>query len=122
MADRKTSEWQPDESAVRTGGKVFPDGSVLELIRIPNGELSFLVWNGKSAKTAEQFVRRGETFAPLRMDPTILPWLQLPSKTMEFGSTRKLFAEISGLISRTQVDDGVAKALSFFVFATCLDN
>ena len=122
MADRKTSECQPDEPAVRTGGKVFSDGSVLELIRIPNGELNFLIWNGKSEKTAGQFVRRGEIFAPLRVDPTILPWLQLPSKTKEFGSTRKLFAEISGLISRTQVDDGVAKALSFFVFATWLDD
>ena len=66
MADRKTSECQSDESVMRTGGKVFSDGSILELIRIPNGELSFLIWNGKSAKTAEQFMRRGETFAPLR--------------------------------------------------------
>jgi len=122
VADRETSERQSDKPVVRTGGKVFSDGSLLELIRIPNGELSFLIWNGKSVRTAGQFVRRGETFAPLHVDPTILPWLQLPSKTKEFGSTRKLFAEISGLISRTQVDDGVAKALTFFVFATWLND
>ena len=94
---------------VHSGGKVFSDGSIVELIRIPNGELSFLIWNGKSAKTAAQFVCRGETFAPLRVDPTILPWLQLPSRTKEFGSTRKLFGEISGLISRTHVDDGIVE-------------
>ncbi len=122
MSDRKISERQSDKPVVHSGGEVFSDGSIVELIRIPNGELNFLIWNGKSEKTAGQFVRRGEIFAPLRVDPTILPWLQLPSKTKEFGSTRKLFGEISGLISRTQVDDGIAKALSFFVFATWLDD
>ena len=91
MADPKISERQSDKPMVRTSGKVFSDGSILELIRIPNGELNLLIWDGKSANTAGQFVRRGETFAPSRVDPTILPWLQLPSKTKEFGSTRKLF-------------------------------
>lgn len=83
---------------VRTSTKVFPDGSILELVRIPGGELNFLIWNEKSAKTAGQFVRQGETFAPLRIDATILRWLQLPSSTAEYGSTRKLFTEVSGWI------------------------
>ncbi|MGC1646415.1 MAG: hypothetical protein WA741_11340, partial [Candidatus Sulfotelmatobacter sp.] len=85
MSDRKISERQSDKPVVHSGGEVFSDGSIVELIRIPNGELNFLIWNGKSEKTAGQFVRRGEIFAPLRVDPTILPWLQLPSKTKEFG-------------------------------------
>ena len=120
MAGRKNSERRENQPVLRTGGKVFPDGSMLELIQIPNGELGFLSWNGKSAKTERQFVRHGETFAPLFVDPTILPWLQLPSNIAEYGSTRKLFTEICGLISRTQVDDGFAKAASFSVFATWL--
>jgi hypothetical protein len=118
MAGRRKSECREDQPVVRTSAKAFPDGSILELVRIPVGELNFLIWNGKSAKTAGQFVRQGETFAPLRIDPTILRWLQLPSGTAEYGSTRKLFTEISGLISRTQVGDGVVKAMSFCVFAT----
>jgi hypothetical protein len=118
MAGRKNSERHSDKPVVHTGGKVFPDGSMLELIQTPNGELSFLSWNGKSTKTAGKFVREGETFAPLRVDPTILHWLQLPSNTAEYGSTRKLFTEISDLISRTQLDDGVVKVASFSVFAT----
>jgi len=122
MADPKISERQSEKPMVRTSSRVFSDGSILELIRIPNGELNFLIWDEKSANTAGQFVWRGETFVPPRLDPTILPWLHLPSKTKEFGSTRKLFTEIYDLISRTQVDDGVAKALSFFVFATWLDD
>jgi hypothetical protein len=118
MADGKKSERRENQRVVRTGGKVFRDGSSLELIRIPNGELSLLTWNGKSSKTAAQFVQHGETFAPLRIDPTILHWLQLPSKTAEYGSTRKLFTEISDLISRTQADDCVVKMASFAVIAT----
>ncbi len=120
MAGRRKSERREGQPVVRTSDKVFPDGWLLELIRIPDGELNFLIWNGKSAKTAGQFVRQGETFAPLRVDPTILRWLQLPSNTAEYGSTRKLFTEISDLISRTQVGDGVVKAVSFSVFATWL--
>ncbi len=120
MAGRRKSERREGQPVVRTSDKVFPDGWLLELIRNPDGELNFLIWNGKSAKTAGQFVRQGETFAPLRVDPTILRWLQLPSNTAEYGSTRKLFTEISDLISRTQVGDGVVKAVSFSVFATWL--
>jgi hypothetical protein len=81
MAGRKKSERQSDRPVVRTGGKVFPDGSILELTRIPNGELNFLIWNGKSAKTARQFVQHDETFVPRRVDPAILRLLQLPSNT-----------------------------------------
>src|SRR5229473_3396117 len=121
MAGRRKSERREGQPVVRTSDKVFPDGWLLELIRIPDGELNFLIWNGKSAKTAGQFVRQGETFAPLRVDPTMLRSLQLPSNTAEYGSTRKLFTEISGLISRvTHVGDDVVQPLTFLVFATWL--
>jgi hypothetical protein len=118
MAGHKKSERESGKPVVHTGGKVFPDGSILEMIRIPNGEMRLLTWNGKSAKTAAQFVRHGETFAPLHLDPSISHWLQLPSDTVEYGSTRTLFTEISELISRTEVDDVVVKAASFTVFGT----
>ena len=118
MAGPRRPECRDDQPVVLTSTKAFPDGSMLELVRIPGYELNLLIWNGKSAETAGQFVRQGETFAPLRIEPTILRWLQLPSGTAEFGSTRKLFTEISDLISRTQVDDCVAKLVSYCVFAT----
>ena len=121
MTDRKISELHAGKRVVRTGGKVFSDRSMLELVRIPDGELQFLIWNGKSAKIAGHFARNGETFVPLRVDPTMLRSLQLPSNTAEYGSTRKLFTEISGLISRvTPVGDGVVQPLTFAVFATWL--
>jgi hypothetical protein len=100
MPDQKVSHQQADKPVVHTGGQVFSDGSVLELIQGPNGQLKLLSWDGKSAKTAGQFVRGEETFVPLRVDPVILRAMRLPSKIAKYGSTRKLFSEISGLISR----------------------
>lgn len=121
MADRKKSERRADKPAVRTAGKVFSNGSILDLVRISNCELNLLIWDGNSAKTAPHFVQHDETFVPLRVDPVILRSLQLPSETAEYGSTRKLFTEISSLISRvTHVGDGVVQPLTFFVFATWL--
>src|SRR6185437_7267049 len=106
---------------VRSSGKIFPDGSILELVRIPNGEINWLIWNGKSAETTAQFLRQGKIFVPLRIDPTILRSLQLPSNVAEYGSTRELFGKISGLISRvTQEADDVVQLVTFFVFATWL--
>jgi hypothetical protein len=47
--------------------------------------------------------------------------MRLPSRIAKYGSTRKLFTEISSLISRTtQAGGGVVLPLTFSVFATWL--
>ena len=108
-----------DKGVVLTGSKIFSDGSVLDLVRIPNGEINFVISDGKSAKTVPQFVRNGECHVPLRIDPTILHSMQLPSKTGEYGSTRELFNNISELIAQvTQARKDVTDLLTFFVFGT----
>jgi hypothetical protein len=121
MPDQEISSHQVDKPVVRISCRVFSDGSALELIQGPNCELKFLHWDGGSAKTAEQFVRGDETFVPLRVDPAVLRAMRLPGNIARYGSTRKLFSEISGLISwATQAGDGVVLPLTFFVFATWL--
>ena len=121
MRDQRVSNDQANKRVVHTGGEVFSDGSILELIRGPKCELNLLRWDGKSAKMAGQFVRGDETFVPMRVDPVILRSMRLPNSIEKYGSTRKLFTEISGLISQTtQAGDSVALPLTFFVFATWL--
>ncbi len=121
MPDQKVSDHHADRPVVQTGGQAFSDGSVLELIQGPNCELNLLSWDGESAKTAGQFVRGDETFVPLRVDPAILRAMRFPRNIAKYGSTRKLFTEISGLISQaTQAGDGVVLPLTFSVFATWL--
>lgn len=105
------------------GGQVFSDGSVLELVRGPNGELNLLSWDGKSAKTAENFVREGETYVPLRVDQGVLRCIRFPSSVPEYPSTRHLFTDIFNLISRTtQGGDRVVLPLTFFVLATWMSD
>jgi len=121
MGNYKQFERCDDKPVLHTAGEVFPDGSILELIRIPNGDPSFLIWSGKSAATAAQFVRHGETFIPPRLDATIRRALRLPSNTAEYGSTRELFVKISNLISRTtQEADDLVQLVTFFVLTTWL--
>ncbi|MGA8743926.1 MAG: hypothetical protein WB561_22225, partial [Terracidiphilus sp.] len=121
MPDEYVLYYQADKAMVHTGGEVFSDGSVLELIQGPKYALNLLSWDGRTAKTAEQFVRGDETFVPLCVDPSILRAMRLPSGIAKYGSTRELFTAISGLISRaTQAGDSVVLPLTFFVFATWL--
>jgi hypothetical protein len=123
MPDQKVSHPQADKPVVHTGGEVFSDGSVLELTQGPKRELNLLSWDGKSAKMAGQFVRGNETFVPLRADPAILRSMRLPSHAAKYGTTRKLFTEISGLIAQTtKAGDNVVLPLTFFVFATWLTD
>jgi hypothetical protein len=108
---------------VRTASKIFSDRSVLDLVRIPKGELGFVISDGKTVKTATQFVRNGERYVPLRIDPTILRSLRLPSKIAAYDSTRKLFNNISDLISQvTSARKDVVELLTFFVFSTWLSD
>ena len=112
---------QGNKAMTQTGGQVFSDGSALELIQGPTGELQLLSWDGKSSRIAAQFVRGDETFVPLHVDPALLRSMWLPSHILKYGSTRKLFAEISGLISQTtQAGESVVLPLTFYVFATWL--
>ncbi len=119
MKGGKKSGPRSDKSVSHTGDRVFPNGSILELVQISSGELNFLHWDGKAGKVAGQFVANDETLVPLRLDPTILRSMHLPSGVADYGSTRKLFTEISDLILRvTGMGDSVALPLTFFVLAT----
>lgn len=119
MSNYKKSQQHLDEPVLHSSGKIFPNGSISELVRIPSGEINFLIWDGTSAERATQFVLEGETFVPPRIDPAILRSLQLPSHVAEYGSTSELFAKISGLISQeTHEADDVAQLATFLVLAT----
>ncbi|HEX4001794.1 MAG TPA: hypothetical protein VHX36_04050 [Candidatus Acidoferrales bacterium] len=119
MADRTISQSKSDKPPVPTAGRAFADGSMLELVRIPGGDLNLLAWDGKSAKIAAQLAHNDGTYAPLSVDPVILRSMPLPSNVAKYGSTRELFIEISSLISRvTGAGDSFVHLLTFFTLAT----
>lgn len=117
MADHKVPQCNSGTPVVPTAGEVFSNGSILELVRIPTGELNLLLWDGKSANMAPQFVLHDHTFVPLGVH--LLRSMRLPSNIAEHESTRVLFTEISSLISRvTDAGDRFAQLVTFSVFAT----
>jgi len=121
MTCPKITEPDADKAVVRTSGKIFPDGSVLDLVRVPNGEINLVMWDRKCAKTATEFVRNGERYLPLRIGASIGRWLQLPHETADYNSTRELFTKISSLISQvTQAHRDVVDLITFLVFSTWL--
>jgi hypothetical protein len=123
MTDRKITGPCKDKIVIRTGGKIFSDGSILDLIRAPDCGITFAIWDGKCVKTASEFVRNGEHYVPLCIDPIIGRWLQLPRETADHGSTRELFIKISALISQvTQASKHVVDLLTYFVFSTWLSE
>ena len=102
-------------------GKIFADGSILDLVRAADGEINFVIWDGKFARTTPEFVRNGERYIPLRTAAMIGRWLQLPRETADYKSTRELFTKISALISQvTQARNDVVDLLTFFVLSTWL--
>ena len=121
MTHPKVTEPREAKTVVRTGGKVFSDGLILDLVRIPKCDIGFVIWDGKRAKTASDFVRNGERYVPLSIDATIGRWLQLPRESADHHSTRDLFTKISALISQvTQARSDIVDLLTFFVFSTWL--
>lgn len=41
MHNQKESERHEGESVMHSSGKIFPDGPISELVRIPSGEINF---------------------------------------------------------------------------------
>ncbi len=110
-------------SAIPTCGKVFDDGTVIELIEDlsqPSG-LALLKWNRHKATTSSRVVHRGETYAPLPLDPSVRGALRLPSNCSEFVSTATLFEELVGVAAQfTDLAEPFREQLTSFVLASWL--
>jgi hypothetical protein len=123
MTHPKITEPLEAKTVIPTSGKIFSDGLILDLVRVPKGEIAFVIWDGKCAKTASEFVQYGECYVPLSIDATIERCLQLPRESADHGSTRELFIKISALISQvTQARSDIVELLTFFVFSTWLSD
>jgi len=77
------------------------DGASIELIReAPTGPLCLMVSDGPNLRVARQVEFRGTSYQPIRVDPSILLAMRLPTKRDSFGSTTELFTE-----ARENVDE-----------------
>ena len=102
-----------------SAGRVFSDGSFIELTRDRRGALKFLTRDGCAAKIVEQFTYGDATYTTPQLHHSICDSLFLPNDFGEFGSTRQLFDEVANLFSLAGAGS-IAVPLSFLVFASWL--
>jgi hypothetical protein len=100
--NREESTTVGNESQIETAGEVFPDGTVIELVRseVDAGALALLTWDGTDGTVAGRAEHEGRIYTPRRCDPSLLHALPLPANCGSFDSTAKLFVEIKDLFER----------------------
>jgi hypothetical protein len=110
-------------SVIPTAGKVFDDGTLIELIEDlsqPSG-LALLKWDGRRIVISPQIVYRGRTYAPLPLNPTLRRALRLPSGCCDHVSTAELFRELVVVIGKfSDLAEPLCCQLVAFVFASWL--
>lgn len=112
-----------------TGGEVFEDGSLLEIVRDPSEATrpALLHWNGKVATVAPEMTVGKRRYVPVEIDPSLCRHLRLPSRLVKYGSTTQLFDNVRGLIAKySGLTDKYSHLLTYFVFSTffvdCLET
>jgi hypothetical protein len=90
------------DSRIITAGKIFVDGTMIELVAAPPGQQrpNLLLWNGRKATVGPR-VKHGDRIyeAPV-LDPTLSAGMRLPTCCCDYGSARNLFAGIRDLFQR----------------------
>jgi hypothetical protein len=110
------------KKAARLRYPLFPEGTAIELIReSETGRAVLLAFDGKNHHVGHRTRIRGRVFEPVNVPESILGALALPTERAPYGSTRKLFTEISDLISRvTRLPKDIVVPFPYIVMATWL--
>jgi hypothetical protein len=109
--------------AIKTTGQLFPDGTMLELVRPEPGadELGLLRWDGKSATIGKQFEVNDKIYRPVSLNRTHLSALHLPRHAAAYGTTRDLFNGIVRLFTEySDIPESGAWQIAYFILASFL--
>jgi hypothetical protein len=100
MRGNTAEETDNQARVVQTGGKVFPDGSVLELVSTDAGNKpSLLSWkDGQDPKVASEVERDGTIYQPPVVDRSIWASTTLPTGIVDRGPSANLFRETRQLV------------------------
>jgi hypothetical protein len=113
---------------IATNGEIFADGTAIELVQqIGEPErTSLLYWDGVRGTIAPIVERKGRSYVPARINPSILRELTLPTHSSSAGSTRELLMELgqqsvhfiglpeksASIVARVVLDSWIIGALS----------
>jgi hypothetical protein len=112
-------------SAIPTAGKIFDDGTLIELVECPDQPdgLGLLIWDGRQSVTARHSIRAGCTYVPVTLDPGLRRALRLPATLTPIDSTADLFAELLAVMRRfTDLGEEPCAQIVGFVFASWLSD
>jgi len=105
---------------IATAGESFPNARI-ELVGDPSnhGRLNLLLFDGSNLSVAPQITYRCSTYSPIALDPTVIRTVPWPHSPIKYGSTRKLFDRVLGLIAQSvEISDPYARLLTYFVFSS----
>jgi hypothetical protein len=109
---------------VATSGESFPT-AMIDLVADPSdpARLRVLLWDGTTAKVAPRIKYDRHTYEPVALDPTVVCGVRWPTRRDDYGSTRKLFDRILGLVTETVgIEEQPARILVHFIFSTWLPD
>jgi hypothetical protein len=118
---QNTNHATTSTSIIPTGGEIFDDGTIVELVEDPRqgSGLALLKWDGCKSVLSSEVVHEGRTYVPLTLDPTVRRALRLPSHVSSFGSTETLFQELVALTGDfTDLAEPFRQQLVAVVFAS----
>lgn len=110
----------PSNSDVPVGGKIFDDGTLIELVEDvsrPNG-LALLKSDGRRIVISPRIVHQGKAYVPLPLSLSVRRALRLPSSCSGPVSTAALFGELVAVVDKfTDLGEHFCCQLVAFVFA-----
>lgn len=118
---RSVTEKRSVDEPKQTLGELFPDGGGIDVVLDENARPRLLLVGREQERIAARVRANGRLYEPARLDPSIIQAMALPTRCMPYGTTRKLFLQVSQAISRaTHLAEPVVGPLVYFVFATWL--
>jgi len=108
-------------AAIRTAGKVFDDGTVIDLVRDASAseKLALALYREGVVEMKPEIAHAGRVYAPILIDPTISGNICLPTRAGDQETTRELFtAAHTRLSCHLGQLDACISALVFAVFAS----
>ncbi|MGH9544339.1 MAG: hypothetical protein ACRD23_03905 [Terriglobales bacterium] len=90
-----------NRSIIRTSGKIFADGAIIDLVQpVTDRQPQLLWWRKHLTKVAPQIEYRGHVYQAVDAEVSLLRAICFPTDAEDYGSAQKLFAKVSELFGR----------------------
>lgn len=106
---------------LKTAGEVFPDGSMIEILRLSSAspELVLLYSDGKKVLTGKKLKVQGHSYTPVEFEADFLKAVTLPAGVNAYGSAKGLVDDLAKAVQNfTGLEHHFSRLSAFFFVAT----